>query len=62
VLTGLVGAAGGLGGFFLPTILGTVKDVFGSFGPGLGAIAVAAAIALITTIRPSTAALAGARA
>ena len=36
VLTGLVGAAGGLGGFFLPTILGTVKDVFGSFGPGLG--------------------------
>jgi len=62
VLTGLVGAAGGLGGFFLPTILGVVKDAFGSFGPGLGAIAVAAAIALITTIRPSTAALAGARA
>ena len=26
ILTGLVGAAGGLGGFFLPTLLGTAKD------------------------------------
>ena len=46
MLTGLVGAAGGLGGFFLPTILGGARDAFGSYGPGIGAIAAAAAIAL----------------
>ena len=39
-LTGIVGAAGGLGGFFLPTLLGTARDAFGSYGPGLGVIAV----------------------
>ena len=46
MLTGLVGAAGGLGGFFLPTILGTARDAFGSYGPGIGAIAAVAAVAL----------------
>jgi MFS transporter, NNP family, nitrate/nitrite transporter len=50
VLTGLVGAAGGLGGFFLPTILGTARDTFGSYGPGIGAIAVVAAVALCGTL------------
>jgi MFS transporter, NNP family, nitrate/nitrite transporter len=35
VLTGIVGAAGGLGGFLLPNILGTLKQQTGSFGPGL---------------------------
>jgi NNP family nitrate/nitrite transporter-like MFS transporter len=34
VTTGLIGAAGGLGGFFLPTILGAIKQTTGSFGPG----------------------------
>lgn len=33
--TGLVGAAGGLGGFFLPTLLGIVKDATGSYTAGL---------------------------
>jgi NNP family nitrate/nitrite transporter-like MFS transporter len=50
VLTGLVGAAGGLGGFFLPTILGTARDAFGSYGPGIGAIAAVAAVALCGTL------------
>ena len=50
MLTGLVGAAGGLGGFFLPTILGGARDAFGSYGPGIGAIAAAAAIALAGTL------------
>jgi NNP family nitrate/nitrite transporter-like MFS transporter len=50
VLTGLVGAAGGLGGFFLPTILGTARDAFGSYGPGIGAIAAVATVALCGTL------------
>lgn len=34
VITGVVGAAGGLGGFFLPTLLGYFKDAVGSYGAG----------------------------
>ena len=34
VVTGVVGAAGGLGGFFLPSLLGFFKDVTGSYGTG----------------------------
>jgi NNP family nitrate/nitrite transporter-like MFS transporter len=34
VVTGIVGAAGGMGGFFLPTLLGTVKQLSGSFSGG----------------------------
>jgi MFS transporter, NNP family, nitrate/nitrite transporter len=33
--TGIVGAAGGLGGFFLPSAIGALKDMTGSFGIGL---------------------------
>ncbi|HZG74232.1 MAG TPA: nitrate/nitrite transporter [Paenibacillus sp.] len=43
VITGIVGAAGGLGGFFLPKILGNLKLATGSFAPGF---LVLAAIAL----------------
>jgi NNP family nitrate/nitrite transporter-like MFS transporter len=35
IVTGLVGAAGGLGGFLLPTMLGLVKDMTGSYATGL---------------------------
>jgi NNP family nitrate/nitrite transporter-like MFS transporter len=34
VLTGIVGAAGGLGGFLLPSLLGVVRQRTGSFGIG----------------------------
>lgn len=34
LLTGLVGAAGGVGGFLLPNVLGQLKDRTGSFGTG----------------------------
>jgi NNP family nitrate/nitrite transporter-like MFS transporter len=34
VVTGLVGAAGGFGGFLLPFLIGLLKDVTGSFGAG----------------------------
>jgi NNP family nitrate/nitrite transporter-like MFS transporter len=35
VATGVVGAAGGLGGFVLPYALGRIKDLTGSYGTGL---------------------------
>ncbi len=34
VVTGLVGAAGGVGGFFLPNLLGGLKELTGSFAGG----------------------------
>ena len=34
VVTGMVGAAGGFGGFLLPTLLGSLKDFTGSFSAG----------------------------
>ena len=39
VVTGIVGAAGGLGGFFLPSVLGLVKDWTGGYTAGLLAFA-----------------------
>jgi NNP family nitrate/nitrite transporter-like MFS transporter len=50
LLTGIVGAAGGLGGFLLPIVLGVGRDAIGSYGPGLGAISAAAVIGLLTTL------------
>ena len=35
LVTGVVGAAGGLGGFFLPTLLGSIKDLTGQYTLGL---------------------------
>jgi NNP family nitrate/nitrite transporter-like MFS transporter len=40
VTTGIVGAAGGIGGFLLPTALGTLKQATGSFGGGFLAFAI----------------------
>jgi NNP family nitrate/nitrite transporter-like MFS transporter len=34
VLTGIVGAAGGVGGFFLPNLLGGLKQLTGTFAGG----------------------------
>jgi NNP family nitrate/nitrite transporter-like MFS transporter len=61
IITGVVGAAGGLGGFFLPTLLGTARDAFGSYGPGIGVVAAAALVAMLAILKPR-AALAEARA
>jgi NNP family nitrate/nitrite transporter-like MFS transporter len=50
LVTGVVGAAGGFGGFFLPSMLGAVKDATGSYGPGLlllAAVFLAATLALL---------------
>lgn len=39
VITGMVGAAGGIGGFYLPFGLGALKDISGTYAAGLWAIA-----------------------
>jgi NNP family nitrate/nitrite transporter-like MFS transporter len=56
-VTGFVGAAGGLGGFIPPLMLGSIYGRYADYGPGLGLLAVvsvaAAAFTLIAVRRPS---------
>lgn len=40
IMTGIVGAAGGLGGFLLPSVLGLVKQETQSFGAGFSLLAI----------------------
>lgn len=47
VITGIVGAAGGVGGFFLPTVLGYLKDQTGSFSGGFFAFGATALICAV---------------
>jgi NNP family nitrate/nitrite transporter-like MFS transporter len=53
VVTGIVGAVGGLGGFLLPNLLGSLKDLTGSYGSGFLVYTVAALICmfLVATLR-----------
>ena len=44
--TGILGTAGGLGGFFLPTVVGWAKQSSGSYGLGLASLAGSAGLAL----------------
>ncbi|MCE1244323.1 nitrate/nitrite transporter [Oryzomicrobium sp.] len=46
VMTGLVGMAGGIGGFYLASSLGLSRQLTGSYGPGLLAFAGLALVAL----------------
>jgi NNP family nitrate/nitrite transporter-like MFS transporter len=39
LITGVVGAAGGLGGFFLPSMLGAARDATGTYASGLVVLA-----------------------
>jgi len=48
VITGMVGAAGGIGGFYLPFVLGSLKDVTGTYATGLWAVTVVVALAFIS--------------
>jgi NNP family nitrate/nitrite transporter-like MFS transporter len=43
LITGIVGAAGGLGGFFLPSLLGMLKDLTGTYAAGLACFALCTA-------------------
>lgn len=47
IATGILGAAGGLGGFFLPTIVGSLKQITGSYASGLAVLAGLAVVALV---------------
>ena len=47
VATGILGAAGGLGGFFLPTLLGSLKQATGVYTSGLFVLAALAVVALV---------------
>lgn len=51
--TGVVGAAGGLGGFFLPTILGSLRSLLGSYSAGLMLFGFAAFCAMLALLRLS---------
>jgi MFS transporter, NNP family, nitrate/nitrite transporter len=54
VITGIVGAAGGVGGFFLPNLLGVLKQISGSFASGFlifGLIGCGCAVALLYASR-----------
>jgi MFS transporter, NNP family, nitrate/nitrite transporter len=49
-VTGLVGAAGGLGGFFPPLVLGLVKEQTGSFVAGFFMLSVFSLLCLVVLI------------
>ena len=49
-VTGLVGAAGGLGGFVPPLLMGFIHGRLGSYGLGLALLAVVAASAMVLTM------------
>jgi NNP family nitrate/nitrite transporter-like MFS transporter len=53
VMTGLVGMAGGIGGFYLASSLGYAKQLTGSYQAGLTIFACLAVIALVglTTVK-----------
>jgi NNP family nitrate/nitrite transporter-like MFS transporter len=50
LVTGIVGAAGGLGGFFLPSVLGAVKDITGAYTLGLVGFAAAFVVGTIVLL------------
>ena len=50
IMTGLVGAAGGIGGFLLPSLMGTFKQQTGSFGVGFMVLAAVAGCGLAALV------------
>ncbi len=48
VMTGMVGAAGGVGGYYLAQEMGTLHDIFHTYGAGFFAFAGIAVVALVT--------------
>lgn len=49
--TGIVGAIGGLGGFFPPLLMGVVRDAFGSYALGFAGLAVLATACLVVALQ-----------
>lgn len=54
IITGLVGAAGGLGGFFPPILMGFVKSLWGSYAIGFVALALMVIIFMLINLRVFT--------
>ncbi|MEW9671272.1 MFS transporter [Ammoniphilus sp. 3BR4] len=50
MITGIVGAAGGLGGFFIPNLLGTLKQITGTYASGFLAYSLVGIIALVILV------------
>ena len=50
LMTGIIGAAGGIGGFYLPVIMGMAKESTGSYQPGFINFAVLAGLAFATVL------------
>jgi NNP family nitrate/nitrite transporter-like MFS transporter len=50
MVTGIVGAAGGVGGFFIPNILGTLREVTGTYASGFLVYAGIGVLALLVLI------------
>lgn len=48
LMTGLIGAAGGIGGFYLPVIMSLARERTGSYQPGFATFGILAAAALIS--------------
>ncbi len=51
VASGVIGASGGLGGFFLPTLMGSLKGLAGTYAAGLVIFALVAACAMLAMLR-----------
>lgn len=54
VVTGIVGAAGGLGGFFLPSLLGAVRDMTGAYSGGIFVLALGFLLGTIALLELGT--------
>ena len=48
--SGLIGAAGGLGGFLLPAVFGWLKDLTGTFSAGFMAFGIVSGLAAVSVI------------
>ena len=46
-MSGVIGAAGGLGGFLVPSVLGLLKDVTGTFAAGFAGFVLVCALAML---------------
>ncbi len=50
VMTGIIGAAGGIGGFYLPVIMGIARESTGSYQMGFATFGILAALAFALVI------------
>jgi len=50
VMTGIIGAAGGIGGFYLPVVMGLSRESTGSYAPGFDTFAGVAGVAFILVL------------